>query len=137
MVSTVSTAQLYHSGCHRRQVFVTSHDRKGKCRFNTGGRDLKAVAERPRTVLVPSPTTLITTAKRLTFSYRPPLEGLILYDTSPPPYNRSALYPSAVFFFTVGLQVLDWVYERSTISWLPAQPVEKVDLEELGVVSSP
>ncbi|CAN0012822.1 unnamed protein product [Pylaiella littoralis] len=33
--------------------------------------------------------------------------------------------------------VLDWVYERSTISWLPAQPVEKVDLEELGVVSSP
>eukprot|EP00752_Nemacystus_decipiens_P008079 g7221.t1 len=33
--------------------------------------------------------------------------------------------------------VLDWIYERSTISWLPAQPVEKVDLEEMGVVNSP
>eukprot|EP00903_Cladosiphon_okamuranus_P008511 g8175.t1 len=33
--------------------------------------------------------------------------------------------------------VLNWIYERSTISWLPAKPVEKVDLEELGVVNSP
>ncbi|CAN0249283.1 unnamed protein product, partial [Ectocarpus sp. 8 AP-2014] len=33
--------------------------------------------------------------------------------------------------------VLDWIDDRSEITWLPAKPVEKVDLEELGVVNSP